>query len=94
MINFINTCDILFLKAFYHYDCAFKAQKWCAERGIHIEVSEELAEWMKENMRLVNDKWAERDRSTRNNTTTRQKRRVVKIVILADGSHAEEVSWV
>ena len=96
MINFINTCPLDFLKAFYHYDCAFKAQKWCAERGVRVEVSEELAEWMEENACLVNDTWAERDRATRNTntTTTRQKRRVVRIAILADGTPVEEVSWV
>lgn len=94
MINFINTCDILFLKAFYHYDCAFKAQQWCAERGVEIEVSNELAEWMEENMCLVNDTWIARTQEPKTTTPSRQKRKVVKIVVLADGSHAEEVSWV
>ena len=93
MINFINTCDILFLKGFFGLDCAFKAQKWCAERGVEIDVSEELAQWMEENMCLVNDTWAARTKQ-KDTTPSRQKKRVVKIVVLADGSHAEEVSWV
>lgn len=99
MINFINTCDLRFLKAFFGLHCPYRAQQWCAERGVHIEVSEELAQWMNENEVLVNNTWAEREdmaSDSRNRTTpsTSQKRRVVKIAVLADGSHVEEVSWV
>lgn len=95
MYNFIKTCQIEFLREFFHSGCAYEAQKECAAKGMVVEVSEELASWMKENARWVIETWACREQQAllRPSTIATNKRKVVRLVVLANGALAEEVSW-
>lgn len=98
MYNFIKkTCPIEFLREFFHSGCAYEAQKECVAKGIDVEVSEELALWMKENARWVTETWAAREqallRPSTIASTIATKRKVVRLVVLANGALAEEVSW-
>lgn len=94
MYNFIKkTCPIEFLREFFHSGCAYEAQKECAAKGMVVAVSEELASWMKENARWVTETWAAREQALLRPTIATNKRRVVRLVVLANGALAEEVSW-
>ena len=91
----MNSAPSIFLELFLEHNDARKAQQICEEQGVYVEVSEDLAEWMKDNYdcclgRLVLRAGKEPARRTQRR---KRRKRVVKIVVLANGRTAEEVSW-